>query len=179
MLEKARLHCLDNSLDSIDLMFNPTQLTFARSVRWQAEQGNRGDSGLPKVNFSGVDPYKLNLGQLVFDTYETRESVIVKYINKLKKGVESQQHNDNNDKRPPVYALEWGSHSYFPCVIVSLSYRLDLFLPDGTPVRALADLSLQEVDRQNLPGGLRSQSTGSARENDSRLARMAGGSGAS
>ena len=38
-----------------------------------------------------------------------------------------------------------------------------MFLTDGTPVRAIVDISLQEVDRTNLPGNRKSASTGSDR----------------
>ncbi|MBE9183043.1 hypothetical protein IQ268_31400 [Oculatella sp. LEGE 06141] len=152
----------------VEFMFNPTQLAFARNVKWQSEQGNRGNSALPKVNFSGVDPFKLTLNQLVFDTYETHESVVEKYIKNLKKGVESP---DGKNKRPPVYYLQWGQKKTFLCVMLSLSYKLDMFLPDGTPVRALVDISLQEVEKENLPGDRQPNSTGRARQTDGRNAR--------
>jgi hypothetical protein len=173
-LQKASLQPFSGeSAEAIELMFNPTQLAFARTVKWQSEQGGRGQkTALPKVNFSGVDPYKLTLNQLVFDTYEERKSVMDRYIKKLKKGVESP---DGQNKRPPVYILMWGGKSSFPCVMTSLSYKLDMFLPDGTPVRALVDISLQEVDMENPPGDMASKSTGAARSGaDSRQARQGG-----
>lgn len=153
-LAKAALLPLDGEIgEKIEFMFNPAQLVFARTVKWQAEQGNRSNgsqpnSSLPKVNFSGVDPYKLTLSQLIFDTYEARTPVM-EHIKKLKKGAESP---DGRNKRPPVYVLSWGQKKTFPCVITSLSYKLDMFLDDGTAVRALVDISLQEVEKENLPG---------------------------
>ncbi len=173
-LQKASLQPFTGeTAEAIELMFNPTQLAFARTVKWQSEQGGRGKkSALPKVNFSGVDPYKLTLNQLVFDTYEEGKSVVDKYIKKLKKGVEAP---DGQNKRPPVYILLWGGKSSFPCVMTSLSYKLDMFLPDGTPVRALVDISLQEVDMENPPGTSESKSKGAARSgSDSRQARQKG-----
>jgi hypothetical protein len=174
VLQKASLQPFSGeSAEAIELMLNPTQLAFARTVKWQSEQGGRGEkTALPKVNFSGVDPYKLTLNQLVFDTYEERQSVM-RYIQKLKKGVESP---DGQNKRPPVYILMWGGKSSFPCVMTSLSYKLDMFLPDGTPVRALVDISLQEVDMENPPGDRNSKSKGAARSGaDSRQSRQSGG----
>ena len=44
-----------------------------------------------------------------------------------------------------------------------------MFLTDGTPVRAMVDISLQEVDKNNLPGGTESASKASDRQPDSRL----------
>lgn len=149
-LEKAELMPLPGEPgEKIEFMYNPTLLTFTRTVDWQSEQGNRGISALPKVNFSGVKPYKLTINQVVFDTYEIRKSVMDEYIKKIKQGVESP---NAQDQRPPVYWLIWGQRKSFPCVMTSLTYKLDMFLSDGTPVRALVDISLQEVEKENLPG---------------------------
>jgi hypothetical protein len=165
-LEKAKLVAYNAEAPDIELMFNPTDISFARSVHWESKQGNRGTTLLPKVNFSGVDPYRFTLKQLLYDTYETKESVMKKYIDNIKKGVETI--DGSVDKRPPVYIFTWGTE-YFYCVITSLTYALNMFLSDGTPVRALVDIALQEVDKNNIPGGPESSSTGDARQADQRL----------
>ncbi|MDZ7952618.1 hypothetical protein [Nostoc sp. DedQUE09] len=162
-LEKAKLVAYNGEAPDIELMFNPTDITFARTVKWESKDGNRGTTLLPKVNFSGVEPYKFTLKQLLYDTYETKESVMTKYIDKIKKGVETI--SKATDKRPPVYIFTWGNE-YFYCVITSLTYTLNMFLSDGTPVRALVDIALQEVDKNNLPGGRESASKGDARAGD-------------
>ncbi|MEH2064488.1 MAG: hypothetical protein V7K50_19870 [Nostoc sp.] len=165
-LEKAKLVAYNGEAPDIELMFNPTDISFARTVKWESKDGNRGTTLLPKVNFSGVEPYKFTLKQLLYDTYETKESVMKKYIDNIKKGVETI--NTTTDKRPPVYIFTWGSE-YFYCVITSLTYTLNMFMSDGTPVRALVDIALQEVDKNNLPGGRESASKGDARQEDKRL----------
>ncbi|OUL28328.1 hypothetical protein [Nostoc sp. 106C] len=159
-LEKAKLVAYNSEAPDIELMFNPTEISFSRTVSWKSDPGNRGTTLLPKVNFSGVEPYKFTLKQLLFDTYETKQSVM-KYIDIIKKGVETIEQNP--DKRPPVYIFTWG-REYFHCVITSLTYNLNMFLTDGTPVRAMVDISLQEVDKNNLPGGRESASKGSNRQ---------------
>ncbi|MEH1971377.1 MULTISPECIES: CIS tube protein [unclassified Nostoc] len=165
-LEKAKLVAYNGEAPDIELMFNPTDISFARTVKWESKQGNRGTTLLPKVNFSGVEPYKFTLKQLLYDTYETKESVMKKYIDNIKKGVETI--NRATDKRPPVYILTWGTE-YFYCVITSLTYTLNMFLSDGTPVRALVDIALQEVDKNNLPGGRESDSKGASRKANPKL----------
>ncbi|MBE9232504.1 hypothetical protein IQ231_12640 [Cuspidothrix issatschenkoi LEGE 03284] len=161
-LEKAKLIAYNGEAPNIEFMFNPTEISFSRTVNWSSNQGNRGSTLLPKVNFSGVEPYKFTLKQLLFDTYETQKSVMEEYIDKIKKGVETI--DGSPDKRPPVYILTWGKGTkYFYCVITSLTYTLNMFLTNGTPVRAMVDISLQEVDKNNLPGGKESASKGAAR----------------
>jgi hypothetical protein len=151
-LEKAKLMVHSDpsgQAKDIEFMFNPTELEFSRDVVWDSDLGNRGTTLLPKVNFSGVAPYSFTLQNLLFDTYEQKISVVTAYINNIKKGATSQA---NAHSRPPVYVLTWHDR-YFYCVVNRLSYRLTMFLPDGTPVKAIVNISLQEVDPENLPGG--------------------------
>jgi Contractile injection system tube protein len=153
----------DGSPQDIQLMFNPEELTFTRAVKWEAGKGTEGSALLPKINFSGVEPYKLTLKQILFDTYESKESVMGE-INNIRKGVEKCE--KTKEKRPPVYLLTWGaSNQYFYCVITSLTYKLSMFLADGTPVRALVDIALQEVEKGAFPKGKGSKSTSSNRAN--------------
>ena len=164
-LEKAKLKAYNGEAPDIDLMFNPSGISFSRSNNWEEHTGNRGRTLLPKINFSGVQPYRFDLKQIIYDTYETKESVM-KHINIIKKGVETIE--GSNDKRPPVYKFTW-KDEYFYCVMTSLTYNLTMFLTDGTPVRAMVDISLQEVDKNNLPGGTESASKAGNRQPDSRL----------
>ncbi len=53
-------------------------------------------------------------------------------------------------KRPPVYYFIWGEENYMMCFIQKINYKLTMFLPNGTPVRAIVDLSLQEVDMRDV-----------------------------
>ncbi|MBE9008718.1 hypothetical protein IQ250_00620 [Pseudanabaenaceae cyanobacterium LEGE 13415] len=151
-LKKATLIVHDKQYtgeaQNITFMFNPTEISFTRTVNWERNSGNRSTSLLPKVNFSSVSPYELTLSNLMFDTYESGDSVMSKYIDNIKQGVSARAAAPS---RPPVYIFSWDK-SYFHCVMSRLSYKLTMFLPNGTPVRAIVDITLQEVDPANLPG---------------------------
>jgi hypothetical protein len=145
-------------------MFNPTELEFSRSLNLNRSNGARTDGGLPKVSFGSPEPYKLSLNNLTFDTYETGKNVYTEYIVKFRQAVEFLQ-----DKgRPPVYLFTWGNQEYLRCLVQSLSYKLTLFLPDGTPVRAIVNLSLEEVDEVTTNGNT---GTPNGDRNDSRSSR--------
>lgn len=161
-LKKAKLTPADGEKgEDIIFMFNPTQLQFTRSVGWSGGGRSGGKSSqhhpppaednhlLPKANFSGVQPYSLTISNVIFDTYETRKSVRDVYINKLEAAVMPVEGHRGNpkDKRPPVYLLKWGDQEYIKCVVKTLKYIYEMFLPDGTPVRAKVTLTLQEVDQ--------------------------------
>lgn len=159
MLLKGKLMVLDSGgnrdVEDIEFMFNPQEISFTRESQWQSDVGvrttgsaggNANEEG-PKVNFGGVQAYTFSLNKLIFDTYETKDSVLDRYINNIKKGVATPK---GLNTRPPVYALVWGIYDYFPCVMTSLTYTLTMFMKDGTPVRALVDISLLEVDKGAL-----------------------------
>ncbi len=151
-LEKAKLIVYSDptgQAKDIEFMFNPSELDFTRRIIWDYDLGNRGTTLLPKVNFSGVEPYSFTLQNLLFDTYEKKTSVLKDYINNIKKGATACT---NAHARPPVYILTWHD-SYFHCVMTSLNYRLTLFLANGTPVKAIVNIGLQEVDPENISGG--------------------------
>jgi Contractile injection system tube protein len=152
-LEKAKLEVYSDpggNAEDIEFMFNPTELEFTRRILWDSDVGNRGTTLLPKVNFSGVEPYSFTLKNLLFDTYEEKKSVLKEYVDNIKKGATSRA---NAHTRPPVYILIW-QDKYFHCVMTNLNYRLTLFLPDGTPVKAIVNISLEEVDPETLSGGM-------------------------
>ncbi len=70
-LEKAQLiaHSPEDTSLNIKFMFNPTEVSFTRTIDWTSDPGNRGKTLLPKVNFSGVSPYRFTLSGLLFDTF--------------------------------------------------------------------------------------------------------------
>jgi hypothetical protein len=164
-LEKAKLIVHSDpsgGAKDIEFMFNPSELDFTRQIKWHSDPGNRGTTLLPKVNFSGVEPYSFTLQNLLFDTYEKKTSVLKDYIDNIKKGATAKT---SANARPPVYILTWHD-TYFHCVVTSLNYRITLFLSDGTPVKAIVNISLQEVDPENFSGSKPATPTG---KKDSRL----------
>jgi hypothetical protein len=126
-------------------MFNPTELTFEGIVETADNPGARTQSqGKPKVSFSNVKAYKITISKILFDTYEEGSDVVKKYIVPFRKAVEFVE----GKQRPPIYMFTWGQQQYLrSCFVEKLTYKLTLFLPDGTPVRALIDsLTLKEVE---------------------------------
>lgn len=143
-LVKAELKCIDGGSD-IKFMFNPSQLAFEGEVETSENPGARTQKqGKPKVSFSNIKAYKITINNILFDTYEEGDDVVKKYIDNLKKAVEFS----SGKERPPVYRFMWGKQMYMKCCFIEkLNYKLTMFLPNGTPVRAVIDsLTLKEAD---------------------------------
>lgn len=143
-LQKAKLIPIGAGR-SIDFMFNPNELVFDGVVETADNPGARStESGKPKVSFSNIKAYKVTIKNILFDTYEDGRDVIKQHIEAFRQAVEFI----GNEERPPIFRFMWGNQRYLrACFIEQLNYRLTMFLPDGTPVRATIDsLTLKEVD---------------------------------
>ena len=148
---KAKLIAIDGGED-IEFMFNPSQLSFSRSISLEQAQGSRTEEGQNKVSFKHPNPYSLKISNIIIDTYEENKSVL-DYIKKFKKAVEFATSGEGQTKRPPIYLFTWGDNNYLRCFVKTFSFKLTMFLSDGTPVRASIDLDLEQVEKPNPTAG--------------------------
>jgi len=176
-LEKAKLIAVyDGEGEDIEFMFNPNQLAFSRSINLEQAKGSQTKDGNNKVSFKHPNPYSLKISNILIDTYETKEANVLDTIKKFKLAVEfvkdgkassgkaprgkakngKAKNGNAQEKRPPIYLFTWGNHNYLRCFVKTFSFKLTMFRPDGTPVRASVDLDLEQVD---LPNSQPSQNT--------------------
>jgi len=128
----------------LSVLFNPKELTFSKSNTWNPKKTPKENT--PELEFGGGGSASLKL-QLYFDTYAEGEDVRQKYLNQIYKWVrvDPKLKEKKTDKgRPPEVRFDWAGKVIFDGVISSLSERFTLFLPNGTPVRAVVDLTLTE-----------------------------------
>jgi hypothetical protein len=180
-LVKAELICIEGAGgENIKFMFNPTQLALSRTISLEQAAGSRTDDGQNKVSFKHPNPYSLKLSNIIIDTYEENTSVLV-HINKFKKAVEFAKTGEGATKRPPIYLFTWGEVTYLRCFVKTFSFKLTLFLPNGTPVRASLDLDLEQVEKptpqvgQGVPNVTPEQRTANARLTPEQRAAIARG----
>jgi hypothetical protein len=163
-LQKARLTNTDplyiNKPDDahhIQFMFNPNMISFSRSISIEPSRGARNHRGDNQTSFKHPNPYTVQIGNIMIDTYESRTSVLEE-IKKFRDGVQFVNADNSsgqagNHQRPPIYLLQWGETNYLRCFIKTLNFKLTLFLNDGTPVRATVDLTLEQVAAPNVRSG--------------------------
>jgi hypothetical protein len=194
-MEKAYIVAQEGGLANqpIPCMFNPREYTLSKSNSWQGD--NSTPTNAPELVFGGGQPISLKM-QLLFDTYSPpssgrRDGVDVRkdqdvrdFTGKIWQMmmVDDGLLKDAKSKagRPPKVMFIWGKQILqFEAVITSLSQQFTLFLPDGTPVRALLDITFDQV-RDNLKlsaqnptsGGLGGERVWTVREGDT-LSRVA------
>lgn len=171
-LVKAKLFSLDDKKYDIVFMYNPTLVDFKRSIKLNQPAGARNKQGQNKISFANPEPCVITLSKILFDTYEEGTDVYKTYIEKMMQSVMfiNPESKKDEDKRPPIYLFIWGEKDYLRCFVESFTYQLTMFLPNGMPVRAVANLTLKEVDKPRSLSNPRTP-TDVDRYGDSRAAR--------
>ncbi len=124
---------------------NPETIKVVKEVEMKEEPVNGQTSPL---KYSSTKPVSLEIGQLFFDTYDERESVREKYIDKLEAQLEysAETHVLN------CVVFNWGDFSMrtkfktqYVFAITKMDVNYTLFLPSGMPVRAEVALCLRQI----------------------------------
>lgn len=156
-LVKAKITNLLTTEDVV-CMFNPREYTFSKTNNW-SENVKKGQDVADLV-FGGGAPASLSL-QLLFDTYESHSSVELSTrrgedVRKYTKGLWDMMkiHPRSTDTtsemgEPPHCQFAWGNLWSFEAVIVSISQKFTLFASDGTPLRAILDVSFKQIRDEN------------------------------
>jgi hypothetical protein len=135
---------------SIEVYFNPKEITIDKSVVWQKHKNAEGDE--PTLEFVAAESKTLSC-ELMFDTFEQKEDVRKQFEGPL----DLMADVDPKLGRPPLLTFTWGGNlgSAFRGVIQSIGVKYTLFLPDGTPCRATVQLKMKQANRVSSkePGG--------------------------
>ena len=135
-LEKAKLFNVDKG-SSQDVLFNPKEYSVQKSVQWEPHKAPGLDT--PEQEFTSGNPAVLSV-ELFFDTYEDKKDVRKEHTEKIM----TLALVDADKHRPPLVMFSWGGFQ-FTGVVESLTLRYTMFLPDGKPCRATANLSVKEA----------------------------------
>jgi len=142
--------------DTIGFQFNPKEVTIAKSAKWERKP-NKSAKGAPPVEFTGSDPCKLTVEMFVDATGAKDGSVLEVVDNLFGDSVPTEKSAGQKKPTPPLVVLQWGGISTFPAVITSVSAKYTLFRSDGTPIRAVCSISMEEMPgappRQNPTSG--------------------------
>lgn len=142
--------------DRLEFTYNPAEVTMTKSSQWKTEP-QRNAKKAPKSEFTGTGPRGLKMQVVLFDRVgaaPTVESSITKLFEWTNPTTSSRQ---QNKPQPPLLVLHWGDTQYFECFLASVSAKYTLFDQQGTPLKALVDLTLTETpmsaENQNPTSG--------------------------
>jgi nucleoid-associated protein YgaU len=150
--EKATID-IDGGGGQIKCWFNPNEYSISKTNIWKVEPVV--GASLPEPQFTGGLPRELTL-ELLFDSTDTDSLDVREVTNKLLKAMEVGE-GGSGGSRPPNITFAWGQSIPFKAVGRALTVRYTMFKEDGTPTRALANLTLMQAeksqDSSGTPGG--------------------------
>ena len=148
-LAKAVLKVVDGDPKTMKLpfMYNPAELTTAKSANWnRPQQKGAGSAGKPQ--FTGAGPQTVQM-EVWFDAWDAADANVARSVMTLFEWTKPTPTSITKKlPRPPVLGFEWGTNLILADLkffLKTVNAKYVLFKPDGTPVRASATISLEEV----------------------------------
>jgi hypothetical protein len=131
-------------IDEIEFQFNPKELSLTKTANWQKnDQRNAKKSG--STEFKGSQPAKLQL-EMFLDATEKMNDDVVKKVEKLFQCcVPTSDSLTKTKASPPWVKFVWGGMQSFPGAITTVTAKYTLFSSNGTPIRALCTMTLEEI----------------------------------
>ena len=143
---KASLAEVDGSTE-LSFRFNPKEYSISKSATWNRPT-NKSAKSASKPEFGGVQPQSVAM-ELFFDDWEDSEADLVKDINQLLEWLKPTPDSINKKKpQPQILQFRWGSNgslAKFKGFLKSVSVKYTMFKGNGKPVRATAQITLEEV----------------------------------
>ena len=129
--------------------FNPKELTIAKTAKWESKAANRREEGAA-AGVQGTRTGQADAGDVLRRHRQARrqrgrgggQAVLL-----LRRRPTRRHANDK--PMPPLVVFHWGGITSFPAYVTSVSAKYTLFTPDGTPIRAICTVSLQEMPGEN------------------------------
>jgi nucleoid-associated protein YgaU len=143
---KASLVAADGSKE-LKFRFNPKEYSIQKSASW-SRPTNKSAKSSSKPEFGGVQPQSMSM-ELLFDDWENPDADLLDDVDTLLGWLKPTEDSINKKKpQPQILKLQWGSNhslSEFKGFLKSVSVKYTMFKPDGKPVRATANIALEEV----------------------------------
>jgi hypothetical protein len=154
---KASLVTEDGSKE-LRFRFNPKEYSISKAATWNRPT-NKGAKHSTTPEFGGVQPQTVQM-ELFFDDWEG-DGDLVRDIETLLGWLKPTDKSIGNKKpQPQALRFQWGGQAplaEFKGFLKSVSAKYTMFKPDGTPVRATAQITLEEIPndakRQNPTSG--------------------------
>jgi nucleoid-associated protein YgaU len=152
----------DEAGKELTFRFNPKEYSISKSATWNRPT-TKGAKRATKPEFGGVQPRSLQM-ELFFDDWEGRKD-LVKDIETLLGWLQPTEKTINTKKpQPHLLTFKWGSkQGPFKGFLKSVSAKYTMFDSDGGPVRATAQITLEEVAIEAAGQNPTSGSAGSRR----------------
>lgn len=153
-VERASLR-EENGPGEVRFHFNPTTIGYSRQAQFN-RQPTQGSAAEPPTQFTGVDATQLQL-QLLFDAMGAAKADGVQpEIDQLVAWTKLPEGADAAAASPAKLLFTWGrlkivDTSTFRCHLERLQVTMEMFDPDGVPLRATVAVTLKSAAPEPQP----------------------------
>jgi hypothetical protein len=143
--------------------FNPEDFTITKGANWKpSDVASAPETSMPQ--FIGSKARTMRVKVFLDSTESPSENITTDVEKLFHLCTPLQQTIAQNHPSPPFVLFGWGRAIQFQAVVTSVSVDYQLFKQDGTPIRALATIDLEEVPHRSggqnpTSGALSSQRT--------------------
>lgn len=133
--------------DHLQFCFNPGEYTIAKSSNWTRPQ-MKGGKQTGKPEFGGANAQTLQM-EVLFDESASSNGGVAEAISTLLEWIKPTDESLQKKKpQPPIVMFEWGKNpalTTFQGYVKQVSAKYLLFKPNGQPLRATANITLEET----------------------------------
>jgi hypothetical protein len=140
----------------IEFQFNPKELSLSKSASWKRSPAKGAKSAGPP-EYQGPQPSKLTV-EMFFDASDTQDTSVVKAVERLFSCcVPTSETRQQQLASPPWVVFHWGGLTGFPAYLSQVQAKYSLFSTSGVPIRALCQVTMEEISgdvpKQNPTSG--------------------------
>ena len=126
--------------------FNPSEYEIAKSAEWRSTPTSGADT--PSPEFVGGKPRNLTM-KLLFDAWASGEGTVVAAVDRLFEWCNPTRSSiANKTPNPPILLFTWGRGAFFDAYLQSVRAQYTMFDSEGTPLRAIVNVTLVEVPNE-------------------------------
>lgn len=140
---------LGSSCGRINFQFNPKEVSITKSASWKRSDTKSKKAAPPE--YTGPEPCKLTL-ELFFDASVNGSVDVVKSVDELFGCcVPYREFKKNEHAMPYLVIFNWGGVRSFAAYISQVQAKYTRFAANGTPIRAVCTVNLEEIDVTGYP----------------------------
>jgi len=146
--EKAYLALIQPSpggseIARVTFPYNPKEFSYKKTAQWERKPARGAKSSAPP-EFKGADPESLTV-EVFLDGYEKNRDVSGTIDTLLSCCVPQSDSLTNNKPSPPWVLFGWGDKVHLRALVKSVDVKCTMFSPEGLPLRAVCNVSMEEI----------------------------------
>lgn len=161
-LKKAQIEIVDGAKKGkkIEFLYNPDSISYSKEFVYHEKPRSKTNVG--NIDIGGGRGAVFSISRALFDTTLPKSlsgKADVKDVRTYTDDLIELMKIDDDLGKPPACKFKWGAFISFAVRVTSVALTFDYFAPNGTPLRAYADIRFRQatdeykLERQNPTSG--------------------------